>query len=80
MLAICFALEGIRDNVTAVIVSDNGEFKVVGRAGDDGDIPVTGGQSFVLTARKAATVVISGEAWENVSATAAAPLTDPFRR
>ena len=69
------SLEGVRNNVRAIIVSDNREFKVVGRTGDEGDIPVIGGQSFVLTAREAATIAISGEGWNNVSGvTAAAPI------
>ena len=67
------ALGEIRDNVPVIIFSDNGEFKAVGRAGDPGDIEITGGQSFILTAQRAATVGISGEAWTNVSGTAAAP-------
>ena len=68
-----FALDGIRDNVPVIIVSDNGAFKTVGRAGDPGDIPITGGQSFILIAREAATMAISGEGWTNVSGTDAAP-------
>ena len=69
-----FALEGIGDNITAIVVTDNGEFKVVGRAGDPGDIPITGGQSFILTVQGAATVDISGEGWNNTaSGTMAAP-------
>ena len=67
------ALDGIGDNVPSIIVSDNGTFKVVGRADDDGDILITGGQSFILTAAGATTVVISGEAWTNVSGMAAGP-------
>ena len=42
------ALEGIKDNVSLTLVSDNGEIKLVERAGDSGDIPVTGGQSLYL--------------------------------
>ena len=49
-----FALEGIVNNVAAIVVTDNGEFKLVGRAGDAGDIPVTGGQSFILIVQGAA--------------------------
>ena len=37
------ALDGIRDNVSVIIFSDKGEFKMVGRAGDPGDIEITGG-------------------------------------
>ena len=67
------ALEGIGGNVPVVILNDNGEFKTVGRAGDPGDIPITGGQGFILTAQRAATVAISGEGWTNVLGTTAAP-------
>ena len=69
-----FGLEGIGGNVPVIVVSDNGEFKAAGRAGDAGDIPVTGGGAFFLIAVEATTVPISGEAWTNVSETAAAPL------
>ena len=68
------ALDGIKDNVRVIILSDNGEFKTVGRAGDPGDIEVTGGGAFILRAEQAATVTISGEGWTNVSGTTAAPL------
>ena len=60
-----FALEGIADNVSAISLSDSGGFKAVRQAGDDGDIPVTGGQAFTLTADEAAMVTISGEGWTN---------------
>ena len=46
-----FFIEGVEGNVQVIIVSDNGQFKLVARPGDDGDIPITGGQSFILTAR-----------------------------
>ena len=77
-----FALEGVADNADVIIVSDNGEFKVVGRAGDPGDIAITGGQSFILTAQATATVTISGDGWDNTaSGTMAAPpiLTQGFQ-
>ena len=70
-----FALDGIRDNVIAVTVSANGEFHTVRQVGDAGDIPITGGQSFNLKARRATTVAISGDGWYNASGTAAAPPT-----
>ena len=60
-----FALEGIVNNVAAIVVTDNGEFRLVGRAGDAGDIPVTGGQSFILIAQGAAMVAIIGDVWDN---------------
>ena len=68
-----FTLEGIGGNVPVIILSDSGEFKLVGRAGDPGDIEITGGQAFIMTASRAATVTISGDAWANSSGTAAAP-------
>ena len=69
-----FALEGIADNAAVIIVSDNGEFKAVGRVDDPGDIEITGGQSFILTAQGTATVSISGDGWDNTaSGTMAAP-------
>ena len=68
------ALEGLGGNVPVVILTDNGEFKVVGQPGDPSDIPITGGQSFILTAQKTVTVGISGDGWTNVSGGVAAPL------
>ena len=67
------ALEGIGGNVPVIILTDGGEFKLVGRAGDPGDITIAGGQSFILTAQRAATVPISGVGWSNTSGTATAP-------
>ena len=68
-----FALEGIKDNVSLTLVSDNGEIKLVEQPGDSGDIPVTGGQSFILVAKSAAPVEITGVGWSNVSEPAVAP-------
>ena len=69
-----FVLEGIVDNVPVIIVSDSGELKVVGRTGDPGDIEITGGQSFILTAQQAGMATISGDGWDNAaSGTMAAP-------
>ena len=67
------SLEEIQGNVTVIVVSDNGEFKVVGRADDDGDISVSGGQSFVMIAREAASISIAGDAWTSFSGMATAP-------
>ena len=67
------ALNGISGNVPVIILTDGGEFKLVGRAGDPGDITITGGQSFILTAQQAATVPISGVGWTDTSGTGAAP-------
>ena len=66
-------LDGIWGNVDRIILNDGGDFKIVARAGDPGDIPITGGQGFILTADQAATVTLSGEGWTNVTAPAATP-------
>ena len=68
-----FALNGIGGNVPVVILTDNGEFKIVGQAGDPGDILIVGGQSFILTAQREAMVPISGDGWYNTSAISTAP-------
>ena len=62
-----FMLNGIGGNVPVIILTDGGEFKLVGRAGDPGDIEITGGQAFIMTASQAAVVEISGDAWANDS-------------
>ncbi len=64
-----FTLDGIRGNVPLITLSEGGDYKVIGRAGDPGDIPVTGGQAFLLTVQKASKVVISGEGWSDSSDT-----------
>ena len=66
-------LDGIGDNVPSIILTDSGEFKSVGQVDDPGDIPIIGGQSFIMNAPEAATVEISGEGWYNNSAIATAP-------
>ena len=68
-----FALDGIGGNTPVIILSDGGGFQSVGRVGDPGDIEITGGQSFIMTAQRAAVVDISGDAWTNVSGAAASP-------
>ena len=72
-----FELEGLGNNIAIIVVTDNGEFKAVGRADDDGDIAITGGSAFILIASEAATVPISGDGWDNTAAgaMAAPPLT-----
>ena len=56
-----------------IILTDNGEFKAVGRTGNPGDMEITGGQSFILIAQRAARVGISGDGWYNSLGMAAAP-------
>ena len=69
-----FALDGILGNVPVIILTEGGDFQSVGRAGDPGDVPITGGQGFILTAQQPATVTIAGQGWTNVSGAAVAPL------
>ena len=66
-------LDGIRGNVSVIIVSDKGKFKVVVRPDDDGNIQISGGQSFILNTREMATVDITGDGWANAPGTTAAP-------
>ena len=68
-----FKLDGIGGNVPVIILADGNEFKAVGQANDPGDIPITGGQAFVMNAQRAAKVDISGAGWTNPPETAAAP-------
>ena len=69
-----FTLEGIGGNAPVVIFTDSGDFKAVVPGGGPDDIPLIGGQAFILDAQRATTVAISGEGWYNTSETAAAPL------
>ena len=62
-----FKLDGIGGNVPVIILTDGGEFKLVGRRSDPGDIAITGGQAFIMTASQAAVVEISGDAWTDGS-------------
>lgn len=69
-----FTLQGISGNVPVIVLTDSGDFKAVGRAGDPGDIAITGGQSFIMTAQRAATIPISGVGWTSVPEMGGAPL------
>ena len=68
-----FALDGISGNVSVIILTDNGGFKAVGQADDPGDIAITGGQAFIMTAQRETMVTISGDGWYNSLGMAAAP-------
>ena len=68
-----FALDGIADNVLVIQLIADGEPKQVGPMDETGDIPITGGQSFILIAEESAPVAISGAGWSNVSGAGAAP-------
>ena len=56
-----FTLDGLGGNAFAIILTDGGEFKLVGRAGDPGDIAVREGQGFIIIVQRAAQVRISGD-------------------
>ncbi len=62
-----FTLDGIGGNVFAIIVTDGEQFKLVGRTGDPGDIPVRGGQGFIISVQRAAEVRITGDGWSDNS-------------
>ena len=65
------SLDGIRGNVPGVLVTVDGRLEFVGQVGDPGDVPITGGQGFILMTQRATTVTLSGDGWSNDSATAA---------
>ena len=58
-----FTLEGIGGNSAVVFFTDNGEFKVSVRGEGPDDMPIIGGQAFILDTRRAARVTISGDGW-----------------
>lgn len=59
------SLDGLLGNAHVVILTDGGEFKLVGRVDDPGDIAITGGQAFIVIVERSVTVNISGEGWYN---------------
>ena len=58
-----FTLEGIGGNSAVVFFTDNGEFKVSVRGEGPDDMPIIGGQAFILDTRRAAQVAVSGDGW-----------------
>ena len=58
-------LEGLKDNVLSIIVSHQGNFKVVTQQGDEGDHEFKGGQGFITVAQNNADVDFYGTAWSN---------------
>ena len=56
-----YTLDGISGNAHAIILTEGGEFKLVGQAGDPGDIPVREGQGFIIIVQRAARVSILGD-------------------
>ena len=59
-------LEGIRDNVTSIIVmSDKGNFEVVSQFGDAGDFQLSGDRAIIMLAQKNAVIEFLGTAWAN---------------
>ncbi len=56
-------LDGFLDNTLAIVLTEAGEFKLVARANDPGDIEVKEGQGFIVIVERAARVSISGDGW-----------------
>ena len=56
-------LDGFLGNTVAIVVTEGGEFKLLVRTGDPGDIEVRGGQGFIVIVQREAQVSISGEGW-----------------
>ena len=67
-------LDGISGNVQGIILTDGGDFQLVTQPGDPSNIPIVGGQAFMLYAQREDTVTISGQGWDNTATMAAAPL------
>ena len=61
------SFEGLLDNTHAIVLTEGGEFKLVARVDDPGDIGITGGQAFIVIVERSATVTLSGEGWYNTS-------------
>ena len=53
-------------NVRAVLVASKGQSYLVGRAGDSGDVPITGGQAFAFIATEQYMTNFTGAAWGKV--------------
>ena len=49
--------------ICAILVEDEGTLQVVGRAGDPGDIPITGGQAFGIISKQVYFTTFYGESW-----------------
>lgn len=58
-----FTLEGIGGNSAVIFFTNNGEFKVSVRGEGPDDMPIIGGQAFILDTRRAARVTVSGDGW-----------------
>ena len=58
-----FTLEGIGGNAAVAFFTDNGEFKVNVRGEGPDDMPIIGGQAFILDTRRAVRVTVSGDGW-----------------
>ena len=59
------SLAGLLGNAHVVILTDGGEFKLVGQVDDPADIGITSGQGFIVIVERSATVTLSGEGWYN---------------
>ena len=59
-----FEINSPKDSIIAIITINNGEFIMIGRADDPGDIEIAGGQSFIIFSQYQATIELSGEGWQ----------------
>ena len=57
--------DGLLNNTHAIFLTEGGEFKLVARVDDPGDIGITGGQAFIVIVAQQVTVTLSGEGWYN---------------
>ena len=57
--------------VTGVVVASGSEFQLVAAAGDPADGPVAGDAAYLVMASAAGSAMVSGDGWENGSASAA---------
>ena len=51
--ALISPFHGLRDNAIVIILTEGSEFKLAGRVDDPGDIPVVGGQGFIIIVQQA---------------------------
>ena len=58
-----FAVDSPKDSIIAIIITNDGQFMMIGGADDPGDIEIVGGQSFIIISQYQATIELSGESY-----------------
>ncbi len=61
-------------SVANIIVSIDGNFQAISRAGDPGDGPVMGDAAYLITATADASATVTGDGWTNDTLAGAAPI------